>query len=239
MARRSTDSDEAIATLGGVRHLEIEVAKPETGAQKHEFPTEPLELPKYEGGARSQLARRMAMRSRRSAMARADVVVLDGEVGNSTFAETFGEAIPDRFFEMYIAEQQMVSTAVGMQVLGWRPFAATFAAFLSRAYDFTGWPAITRASVLPDRLARRRFDRRGRAVADGPRGPGVDARRFRVDRCLHPCDANQTAKLLRGFGRHPGRWTYMRTTAPRPRPVIYGRGRGTSSLAARAPSAAQ
>src|SRR5919204_142533 len=79
--------------------------------------------------------------------ARPDVVVLDGEVSNSTFAETFAKAHPERYFEMYIAEQQMVAAAVGLQAVGWRPFASTFAAFLSRAYDFTRMAAVSRATL--------------------------------------------------------------------------------------------
>ena len=49
--------------------------------------------------------------------------MLDGEVGNSTYTETFGNEIPERFFQMYIAEQQMIGAAVGLQVRGWKPFA--------------------------------------------------------------------------------------------------------------------
>src|SRR5206468_7935239 len=79
--------------------------------------------------------------------ARGDVVALDGEVSNSTYSEEFRNAIPDRYFEMYIAEQQMVAAAVGLQVRGWRPFASTFAAFLSRAYDFVRMAAISRANI--------------------------------------------------------------------------------------------
>src|SRR6188472_3661135 len=107
-------SEEVIATLGGVRNLEIEVAKPETGAAKHEFPSERLELPTYELGA--EVATRKAYGDALAALgkARGDVVALDGEVSNSTFAEEFRDALPDRYFEMYIAEQQMVATAVGM-----------------------------------------------------------------------------------------------------------------------------
>src|SRR5260370_35032767 len=65
-----------------------------------------------------------------------DVVAMDGEVSNSTHADEFGKAYPDRFFEMWIAEQQRVAPAVGMSVRGYKPFASTFAAFFSRAYDF-------------------------------------------------------------------------------------------------------
>ena len=78
--------------------------------------------------------------------ARGEVVAIDGEVGNSTYTELFADALPDRFFQAYIAEQQMIATAIGMQVRGWKPFAATFAAFLSRAYDFVRMVAVSCAS---------------------------------------------------------------------------------------------
>ena len=58
----------------------------------------------------------------------------------------FAKAHPERYFEMYIAEQQMVAAAVGLQAVGWRPFASTFAAFLSRAYDFVRMAAVSRAT---------------------------------------------------------------------------------------------
>ena len=83
------------------------------------------------------------------------VVALDGEVSNSTFADEFEHAFPDRYFEMFIAEQQMVAAATGLAVRGYRAFASTFAAFFTRAYDFIrmgaisgstcGWRARTRA----------------------------------------------------------------------------------------------
>ena len=66
-------------------------------------------------------------------------------MSNSTFSDKFQKAQPERFFEMYIAEQQLVSAAVGMQVLGLGPFAATFAAFFTRAYDQIRMAAISRA----------------------------------------------------------------------------------------------
>ncbi len=78
---------------------------------------------------------------------RGDVVVLDGEVSNSTYAELFRDAHPERYLEMYIAEQQMIAAAVGLQVLGWKPFASTFAAFMSRGYDFVRMAAISRATL--------------------------------------------------------------------------------------------
>jgi hypothetical protein len=72
---------------------------------------------------------------------------LDGEVGNSTDAGQFGQAYPDRFFEMFIAEQQLVAAAVGLAVRGYVPFASTFAAFFSRAYDVLRMAGILGANI--------------------------------------------------------------------------------------------
>jgi transketolase len=212
-------SDEVIATLGGVRHLAIEVAKPETGAAKHEFPGGTLELPQYKLGA--EVATRKAYGDALAALgkARGDVVALDGEVSNSTFAEEFREAIPERYFEMYIAEQQLVATAVGMQALGWRPFASTFAAFLSRAYDFVRMSAISRASYC--------LCGSHAGISIGEDGPSQMAlediaslRAVHGSTVLHPCDANQTAKLVALMADLEG-ISYLRTLRPAT-PVLYG-----------------
>jgi transketolase len=214
-------SDEVIAALGGVRHLAIEVAKPDTGAAKHEFPGGELELPTYEIG--SEVATRKAYGDALAALgkARGDVVALDGEVSNSTFADEFRDAIPDRYFEMYIAEQQMVATAVGMQVLGWRPFASTFAAFLSRAYDFIRMSAISRASYC--------LSGSHAGVSIGEDGPSQMAlediaalRAVHGSTVLHPCDANQTAKLVELMADLEG-IAYLRTLRPATE-VIYAAG---------------
>src|SRR5207248_4597522 len=139
------DPDAAIAELGGLRNIEVDVAKPDA-AEAHTFPSGALELPRYDVG--EEVATRKAYGEALAALgaARGDIVGLDGEVSNSTFAEIFRDAVPDRYFEMYIAEQQMIAAAVGIQVTGWRPFASTFAAFLSRAYDFIRMSALSRAN---------------------------------------------------------------------------------------------
>jgi transketolase len=188
------DPDAAIAELGGLRDIRIEVAKPEPG-EPYRFPTSKLELPLYEVG--SEVATRKAYGDALAALgdARGDVVVLDGEVSNSTFAEIFAKAHPERYFEMYIAEQQLVAAAVGLQAVGWRPFVSTFAAFLTRAYDFVRMAAVSRA----------RFavcgSHAGVSIGeDGPSQMGLeDIAAFRAIHgsvVLHPCDANQTAKLV-------------------------------------------
>ena len=105
-----------------------------------------MSLPRYELG--DKVATRLAFGQALAAVgARGDVVALDGEVGNSTHAEEFAKAHPERYFEMYIAEQQLVAAAVGMSVRGYVPFAATFAAFFTRAYDFIRMAAISQANI--------------------------------------------------------------------------------------------
>jgi transketolase len=163
--------DEVIKELGGVRRIRVEPAMPDTSEPRHEFATEgTIQLPAYDLG--EEVATRRAYGDALAAVGkvRSDVVALDGEVANSTYAETFRDELPDRYFEMYIAEQQMVAAAVGMQVLGWRPFASTFAAFLSRAYDFIRMSAISGANYcLCSEDRRQRWDRLS------PDAPTVDA----------------------------------------------------------------
>jgi transketolase len=212
-------SDEVIATLGGVRNLKVDVAKPDTGAARHEFPGTTFDLPRYELG--DEVATRKAYGDALAALgkARGDVVALDGEVSNSTYAEEFRDAVPDRYFEMYIAEQQMVATAVGMQVLGWRPFASTFAAFLSRAYDFIRMSAISRANYC--------LCGSHAGISIGEDGPSQMAlediaalRAVQGSTVLHPCDANQTARLVAKMADTDG-IVYLRTLRPATA-VVYG-----------------
>jgi transketolase len=212
------DPDAAIAELGGVRNLRLEPRLPEPG-EPHRFETGPLELPRYELG--EEVATRKAYGDALAAVgaARGDVVAVDGEVSNSTFAETFAKAHPDRYFEMYIAEQQMIAAAVGLQARGWRPFASTFAAFLSRAYDFIRMAAISRATMC---LCG---SHAGVSIGeDGPSQMGLEdiamLRAVHGSTVLHPCDANQTAKLVAAMAELEG-ISYLRTLRPAT-PVLYG-----------------
>jgi len=211
------DPEAAIAELGGQRSIRIEVRKPNTQAP-HRFPSATLELPRYEVG--SEVATRKAYGDALVALgsARGDVVVLDGEVSNSTFSELFRDAHPERFFEMYIAEQQMIAAAVGLQAVGWRPFASTFAAFFSRGYDFVRMAAVSRA-----RLALCGSHAGVSIGEDGPSQMGLeDIAAFRAVHSsvvLHPCDANQTAKLVAAMAEVDG-IAYLRTLRPAT-PVLY------------------
>src|SRR5437660_4394322 len=140
--------EQAIEELGGVRNIVVDVHKPDRSTEPHVFEASGvLELPTWDEG--EEVATRLAYGEALKALgaARGDVVAVDGEVSNSTFADMFAKAYPERYFEMYIAEQQLVATAVGVQVRNWVPFASTFAAFFSRAYDFIRMAAVSQANI--------------------------------------------------------------------------------------------
>ena len=103
------------------------------------------------GGAveKNKLSTRRAYGAALLALGAADerIVAVDGDVSNSTFANLFAKAYPDRFFECKIAEQNMISVATGLSAGGMIPFASTFAKFLARAYDQIEMASITRANV--------------------------------------------------------------------------------------------
>ena len=188
------DPDDAIRELGGDRHLHVEVTPPPPDPRPRRFPVGDGRLPDFKVG--SMAATRTAAGQALAALGdtRPEVVVLDGEVSDSTRTEYFADAHPDRFFECYIAEQQMVAVAVGMQVRGWIPYASTFAAFFSRAYDFIRMAAISRASI--------RLVGTHAGVAIGQDGPSQMAledlaalRAVHGSTVLYPCDANQAARL--------------------------------------------
>jgi transketolase len=211
------DVEAALAEMGGVRNITVDVPKPD-GPEPHRFEPSGAEWPAYEVG--SKVATRKAYGEALAALGgeRGDVVALDGEVSNSTFAEIFRDAHPERYFEMYIAEQQMAAAAVGMQVLGWKPFCSTFAAFLSRAYDFVRMGAVSRATL--------KFCGSHAGVSIGEDGPSQmgleDLAEFRAiqgSTVLYTCDGNQTVALVRAMADVEG-ISYLRTTRA-DTPVIY------------------
>jgi transketolase len=147
-----------------------------------------------------------------------DMVVLDAEVSNSTYSEIFQEEYPERFFEMYIAEQNMVGTALGLQCRGKTPFVSTFAAFLSRAFDQIRMSQYSKANI--------KFCGSHAGVSIGEDGPSQmgleDIAMFRAvldSVVLYPSDAISTEKLVEEAARHKG-IVYIRTTR-KDTPVIY------------------
>jgi transketolase len=213
-------AERAIKELGGIRHLKVKTAKPEPTPRgpKRVEPEPVVTLPVYR--PEDKVATRKAYGDALLALgALPDVVAMDGEVSNSTHADEFAKAYPDRFFEMWIAEQQLVATAVGMSVRGYKPFASTFAAFFSRAYDFIRMAGISQANI--------RLVGSHAGVEIGQDGPSQMAledlaslRAIHTSVVLYPCDPNQTAKLTKVMADTPG-IVYMRTTRGA-YPTIYG-----------------
>jgi transketolase len=211
-------AQQAIAELGGERKLSIATLRPENHRPAASANPAPVKLPTYAASTKEATRRAYGDALVALGASRADVVVLDGEVGNSTYSEEFKKAYPDRFFEMYIAEQQMVAAAVGMSVLGKKAFASTFAAFFARAYDQIRMAAISDATLY---LCG---SHAGVSIGeDGPSQMGLEDIAMMRAVCgstvLYPCDPNQTAQLIAQMPDLKG-IVYLRTTREKT-PVIY------------------
>ena len=242
------DPDAAVRELGGIRDIRVRVAPPVPvpPAQRASPVTQPSRThspvtsqrllqsvatgpgasrltvqwrpPGYQPGSlvstRTGFGRALAVLGD----IRPDVVVLDGEVSDSTRTSFFARAHPERFFECYAAEQQMIAAAIGMQVRGWVPFAVTFAASLGRAHDFIRMAAVSRASI--------RLVGSHSGVSVGEDGPSQMAledvaalRAVHGSTVLCPCDANQAAWLTGVLADLDG-VSYLRTCRG-DTPVIY------------------
>ena len=214
------DPTAAIEQLGGQRDLKVEVNPPAGDSTPHSFPTGQQGPPRYEVGGDPVPTRKAYGEAIRAlGTRRGDVVAMDGEVSNSTHSELFRAEHPDRYFEMYIAEQQMIASAVAMQRRGWCAFASTFAAFLSRAYDFVRMAAISRADL--------RLMGSHAGVAIGEDGPSQMAledmaamRAVHGSTVLHPSDPNQAARLVEAMADRSG-INYLRTSRGAT-PTLYG-----------------
>ena len=213
-------AERAVAELGGVRHLSVrgpqppQEAAPGTARPGHG----PVRPPRFVVG--ESTATRSAFGKALVALgeARPEVVALDAEVGNSTHSEDFAKAFPDRFFQSYIAEQQMVATAVGLAVRGYRPYATTFAAFLTRAHDFIRMAAVSQVSMA---LCGTHC---GVEIGqDGPSQMGLEdlamMRSVHGATVLYPSDATSTAALTIAMADLDG-ISYLRTTRGA-YPVLY------------------
>ncbi|MDM4719282.1 transketolase [Micromonospora sp. WMMA1363] len=210
-------AERAVAALGGVRQTRVSGPRPEPVPPVPTPTAAPPALPRYDRG--TKVATRNAYgEALRAVGARPDVVALDGEVSDSTRADRFAEAYPERFFEMFISEQQLVAAAVGLQVRGYRPFASSFAAFLSRAYDFIRMAGISRADIVLS------GSHAGVEIgADGPSQMGLEdlaaLRAVHGSTVLYPSDAVSCAALVARMVDHRG-VTYLRTTRGA-HPVLY------------------
>ncbi len=147
------------------------------------------------------------------------VIALDGDTKNSTYSEKLLKAHPSQFLEMFIAEQNMVGTATGLAARGKIPFVATFACFLSRAFDQIRMAGVSRSNV--------KFCGSHAGVSIGEDGPSQmgleDLGMFRMipeSIVLYPSDAVSTERIVAEAARHRG-ICYIRTTRPKT-PVLYG-----------------
>lgn len=205
VALKPDEAEKAIAELGGVRSLNV--SPPSPSEFKPMNGRANVDLPVYKDGIPT---RKAYGESLAALAARSDVVVLDAEVGNSTHTEDFAKVAPDRFVELYIAEQAMLGAAVGLGVVGKTAFAATFGAFLTRAYDFVRMAAVSRANLhLCGSHA---------GVSIGQDGPSQMAledlammRAVHGSTVLYPADGNSTATLVGQTVDLPG-ISYIRTT---------------------------
>jgi transketolase len=211
----------AITELGGERHIVIQTPKPENKQPAPLPPAKPLKLPTYEVGSKEATRKAYGDALVAVGAARPEMVALDGEVSNSTHADEFKKAYPDRFFEMFIAEQQLLGATVGLAVLRKKAFASTFAAFFTRAFDQIRMAAVSNATIhLCGSHA-------GVSIGeDGPSQMGLEDLAMMRAVCgstvLYPCDPNQTAHLVNLMADVRG-ISFLRTTREKT-PVIYGPG---------------
>src|SRR5271163_3430948 len=183
-----------------------------------DFPEPPA--PDYAANAQVATREAYGFALKRLGAANPHVVAISGDVKNSTFSETFGDAYPDHFWQGYIAEQNLVSVAVGLQARGKVPFADTFACFLSRAYDNVRMATISRANI---NLCGSHC-----GVSIGEDGPSQmaleDIAMFRAihgSGVFYPSDAVSTERITEIMARRPG-INYLRTSRPK-MPILYSK----------------
>ncbi len=208
----------ALPELGPVdKNVRGKIALPEDLAPTEVRPRQ-AEPPSYEKGKSMATRKAYGNALKRLALQYPQLVSLDGEVSNSTYAETFKNAYPQRFFEMYIAEQNMVGAALGLACRGKLPFVSTFAAFLSRAFDQI------RMSQYSDANIKFCGSHAGVSIGeDGPSQMGLEdlamMRSILGSVVLYPCDAVSAERLVEAMAEHRG-IAYLRTTRMGT-PVIY------------------
>jgi transketolase len=208
----------AIAELGGASDLRVRGPLPGADAAAVIAAPDPPEWPSYPIGGKVATRKAYGDALVATGGRYPHVVALDGEVNNSTYADEFARAYPDRYFEMFIAEQQLVAAAVGLSVRHYVPFASTFAAFFTRAYDFVRMAAVSSANI--------RLVGSHSGVEIGPDGPSQMALEdLAMMRCvqgstvLYPSDAVSTAALVQAMV-HTAGVSYLRTTRGA-YPVLY------------------
>lgn len=212
------DLAESLKALGDVdRSVAGEIMKPESATVENRSPTK-IKEPEYDTDKPVATRKAYGNALKRIYPAYPDMVVLDAEVSNSTYSEIFRDAYPERFFEMYIAEQNMAGSALGFSTRGKIPFVSTFAAFLTRAYDQIRMSQYSNANI--------KFCGSHAGVSIGEDGASQmgleDISMFRAilgSAVLYPSDAVSTEKLVEEMAKHEG-IAYIRTTR-KATPILY------------------
>ena len=220
--KKGEELDKALAELQSQFVPEDEPAqRAEAPARRQRPSPRPVQpdAPPYTLG--EQVATREAYGAAIARLGAADdrIVALDADVKNSTFSDKFEQKFPDRFYQSFIAEQAMIGAAMGLAARGAIPFPSTFAAFLTRAYDFIRMAAISNSNI------KMAGSHAGVSIGeDGPSQMALeDLAMMRAQPnmvVLYPCDAVSTERLIAAAASHRGP-VYMRTSRPKT-PVIYG-----------------
>jgi len=217
---KKDELEKALAELGPMPEVEAAklVKKPKAGGKPQPAGRFDFERTDY----KDKVATRLAYGNALAALGRVNpaVVAIDGDVKNSTYADKFFEAFPERSVQSYIAEQNMVGMAMGLAAKGFLPFAATFAAFLTRVHDQARMAAYSFSNI---KLCGSHV---GVSIGeDGPSQMGLeDLALFRsIPGCavLYPSDGFSAEGCLRAMAELKG-MAYIRTTRPAT-PLLYGK----------------
>ena len=220
--KKGEEAEQALAELQSQFVPEDEAAAPPPAPARRQRPAPaPAKLvpPSYRLG--DSVATREAYGTAIAKLGASDdrIVALDADVKNSTFSDKFEQQHPARFYENFIAEQVMIGASMGLAARGAIPFPSTFAAFLTRAYDFIRMAAVSNVNI------KMAGSHAGVSIGeDGPSQMALeDLAMMRAQpniTVLYPCDAVSTERLLEKAAYHAGP-VYMRTSRPKT-PVIYG-----------------
>jgi transketolase len=214
-------ADEAIAALkpiaSSARGL-VEIPKPRPIVTTGKSKAQPAAITDYDRSKPVSTRKAFGNALARVGAANDRIVVLDGDTENSTYTEDFGQKVPERFIECYIAEQNMVGVAAGLSAVGKVPFAATFACFLTRAYDQLRMCAISESNL---KLVGTHA---GISIGeDGPSQMGLEdiamMRALAGSVVLSPSDAISTERLIELMASRSG-LHYLRAARPNS-PLIY------------------
>jgi transketolase len=219
---KALDEAQKRQALGELTDVDLDVrgtiTAPEDRRPEH-VSLVPATAPRYEIGQTVATRTAYGAGLTRIAGAFPQLVSLDGEVSNSTMADMFQAQTPARFFEMFVAEQNMVEVALGLSLRGKIPFVSTFAAFFTRAFDQIRMSQYSQANL--------KFVGSHAGISIGEDGASQmgleDIAMFRsvlASTVLHPCDAVSTERLVEAAAVHQG-IVYLRTMR-QSTPVVYG-----------------